>query len=159
MKPSKHLIEVQAEEHIGPLEVQPVDDAVRLTLLLHEMEESCEVVVVISDDAALRDLNRRFRGIDQLTDVLAFSNETRGPFTGAGQFPRYLGDIVISLDRAREQAEAVGGPLEQELQVLAVHGTLHLLGYDHDTPEHKARMWSIQAQILEHLHVDIALPE
>jgi probable rRNA maturation factor len=156
----KYHIEIQIEEHVGPVDAQPIDDAVRLTLLHQSVEEASEVVVVVSDDAALADLNLRFRGVARSTDVLSFENETRGPYSiGIGGLPRHLGDIVISLDRAREQADAVGGSLADELQVLAVHGALHLLGYGHADEREKEQMWAIQSEILRMLDVDIPLPE
>jgi probable rRNA maturation factor len=158
MKGSHH-IEVQVEDQVGAVEVEPVEKAARLTLM-HHLKEPCELVVVISDDASLEDLNRRFRGIGRPTDVLSFANDTKGPFSvGAGEFPRYLGDIVISVDRAREQAAAVNASLTAELQVLTVHGVLHLLGYDHDNDQTKEQMWAIQSEILHLLGVDIPLPE
>jgi probable rRNA maturation factor len=161
VKPAKrHTVDIQVEEHVGPVDIGPLREAVIETLAQQGVNEACEVVVVISDDAALRDLNARFRGIDAPTDVLSFSDDTRGPFAGAnGNFPLYLGDIVISIDRAREQAEAAGGTLVQELQLLAVHGVLHLLGYDHAEPAEKAAMWSAQSAILTTLGADISTPE
>ncbi len=156
----KYHIEVDVEESVGPLDIQPVDDAVRLTLLMQNVAESCEVVVVLTDDTAIEDLNRRFRGTPAPTDVLSFANESRGPFAmGSPDYPRHLGDIVISIDRARDQAEAAGGTLEAELQLLAVHGTLHLLGYDHADEQQREKMWAIQTEILRMLGVNIALPE
>ena len=96
------------------------------------------VTVLITGDEKLRELNRQFLGQDEVTDVLSF-NETPGwrngvPPAGAGAFPAgeaRLGDIVISLPQAQRQAEAAGHPAERELAMLAVHGVLHLLGYDH----------------------------
>ncbi len=155
-----HQIDVQVEEQVGPLNTEPVEQAALLTLLRHELGEPCELVVVLSDDESLADLNRRFRGEPYPTDVLSFADDTRGPYSGsAAGFPRYLGDIVISVDRAREQAEAVGGSLEDELRVLTVHGVLHLLGYDHAEEAEKEKMWTQQNQILRLLQVDIPLPE
>lgn len=155
-----HHVEVQVEEQVGPLDTTAVEQAALLTLLRHGLGEPCELVVVISDDEALRDLNQRFRGIPSPTDVLSFADDTKGPFSsGAAGFPRYLGDIVISLDRARVQAEAAGGSLEDELRVLTVHGVLHLLGYDHEDTGDKERMWAQQTEILQLLHVDLPLPE
>jgi len=157
---NRHIVDIQVEEHVGPVDIKPLRKAVIETLAQQGVSEACEVVVVISDDAALRDLNARFRGIDAPTDVLAFADDTRGPFAGgSGKFPRYLGDIVISIDRAREQAETAGGVLVQELQLLTVHGLLHLLGYDHAEPAEKAAMWAAQTAILMALGADIALPE
>ena len=155
-----HHVEVQVEEQVGPLETTAIEQAALLTLLRHDLGEPCEVVVVVSDDDALRDLNQRFRGIPRPTDVLSFADDTKGPFSGGtAGFPRYLGDIVISLDRAQAQADEVGGSLQDELRVLTVHGVLHLLGYDHEDHLDKERMWAQQTEILRLLHVDIPLPE
>jgi probable rRNA maturation factor len=99
-----------------------------------------EVSLVVTDDAAVHALNRQYRGIDQPTDVLSFS-QVEGPGTAGradSAFPRPpnealpLGDIVISGDRAREQAREYGHSRRRELAYLAVHGLLHLLGYDHE---------------------------
>ncbi len=103
-----------------------------------------EVGVALVSDAAIRRLNWRFLGIDRPTDVMSFPLDTtrtqrglasrpraRGPsVTTARSRRRYLGDVVISVDRARVQARAAGHPLRSEIAVLAVHGVLHLLGYD-----------------------------
>lgn len=160
MRPTRHYIDVQVEEQVGDVETAPVERAARLTLMRHELDESQELSVVISDDAALEDLNRRFRGEPHPTDVLAFPDDTRGPFSaGGGGMPRYLGDVVISCDRARQQAEEAGGTLSEELQLLTVHGVLHLLGYDHTNEQEKEQMWAIQSEILRLLGVNIRLPE
>ncbi len=160
MNVKRHLIDIQVEEQVGPVEKNPLRKAVVETLTQMAVNEPCEVVVVISDDAALLDLNRRFRGVDRPTDVLSFADDTRGPYAGGGgRFPHYLGDVVISIDRARAQAAAAGGELVQELQLLTVHGILHLLGFDHADPAGKAEMWAAQAGILAALGVNIALPE
>lgn len=161
----KHVVDVRIEhaaqqtEHGASemLDMTLLKVAALATLKHCDVHEACEITVVISGDSTLQDLNRRFRGMDRPTDVLAFPNDSRGPFAGGGpNFPRYLGDIVISLDRAQEQAESFGGTLNQELQLLIVHGTLHLLGYDHMEPKEKAQMWGIQRTILELLGVDTA---
>lgn len=160
MNAKGHLIEIQVEEQVGSVDTKPLRKAVVKTLTMAEIGDPCEVVIVISDDAALHDLNRRFRGVDKPTDVLSFADDTRGPYVGgAGRFPQYLGDVVISIDRARAQAEEAGGTLEQELQLLAVHGVLHLLGLDHADKAGKAMMWTAQGKILAALGVDIPLPE
>jgi probable rRNA maturation factor len=160
MNKQHHTIEVQVEEQVGPVNTDPVEQAARLTLMRHDLDSPCELVVVISDDVSLKDLNHRFRGVPHTTDVLAFPDDTRGPFSGgAAGFPRYLGDIVISLDRARAQAAEAEGTLDEELQLLVVHGVLHLLGYDHTDESEKEQMWAIQSEILHFLGVDIPLPE
>lgn len=106
------------------------------------------LTIVITGDAALRKLNRDFLGIDAPTDVLSFAVEgvpvQTGPVTTG-----YLGDVVISLARARAQAKIGGHALIDELRLLVIHGVLHLLGRDHDTIEAKRRMWALQAKALK----------
>lgn len=112
-----------------------------------------ELSLVLGDDAQLRDLNYRHLGIDAPTDVLSFPAEATDPESGAP----YLGDVVISVERAAKQALRAGHSLEAELQLLVVHGVLHLLGHDHADPEPKAAMWAAQADILHDLGVELDL--
>jgi len=130
-----------------------------LATLLHQDAPPVEVAVVVSDDETLRELNRRYRGVDAPTDVLAFPNEARGPFVGVGGQPRYLGDVIISYPRAEEQAARAGHSVAAELQLLVVHGVLHLLGHDDQVEPERARMWAAQEAILKTLGVEIDLPE
>src|SRR5215217_5392079 len=117
-----------------------------LAALTHESESlDCELSIVLTDDARLQELNRDYLGIDAPTDVLSFPASETDPETGS----RYIGDILISVPRAQSQANAAGHPLESEVQLLVVHGVLHLLGHDHADPEEKARMWKAQAETLE----------
>jgi probable rRNA maturation factor len=106
-----------------------------------------ELTIVLTYDARLKELNRDYLGIDAPTDVLSFPASETDPETGA----RYIGDILISIARAQSQAAAAGHPLESEVQLLVVHGVLHLLGYDHAKVQEKARMWQAQAEILAQL--------
>jgi probable rRNA maturation factor len=116
--------------------------------LAHESQSlEFELSVVLTDDARLHKLNQDYLGIDAPTDVLSFPASETDPETGT----RYLGDILISMPRAQSQADAAGHPLESEVQLLVVHGVLHLLGHDHAQAEEKARMWKAQAEILERL--------
>lgn len=115
-------------------------------VLAHQSADG-DLTIVLTDDAQLHDLNRDYLGIDAPTDVLSFPASETDPETAR----RYLGDVLISIPRAEEQARAAGHALEAETQLLTVHGTLHLLGYDHAEAEEKARMWETQAQILEGL--------
>ena len=109
-----------------------------------------DLSIVITGDEDVRILNQRFLGIDAPTDVLSFPAGEIDPETGRG----YLGDVIISLSRAVDQAVQRGHSTEAELQVLVVHGVLHLLGYDHATSAEKNRMWSIQGKILAALGLD-----
>jgi probable rRNA maturation factor len=110
------------------------------------------LTVVIADDAEVRDLNRDYRGIDAPTDVLSFSAMETAPsdvaFVVAGPDLPYLGDVIVSYGRTAAQAAEQGHSVEQELRLLVVHGVLHLLGRDHDTPQREAQMWAEQAAIL-----------
>ena len=113
-----------------------------------------DITIVLTDDAQLHELNLEFLGVDSPTDVLSFPASESDPETGS----TYLGDILISIPRATEQALAAGHPVEAEVQLLVVHGTLHLLGYDHAEAEEKARMWKAQAEVMSRLglsHVKI----
>jgi probable rRNA maturation factor len=92
-------------------------------------------------------LNQTFRGIARSTDVLAFNQETLDPETGR----LYLGDIIISVERANQQAQEQGHSLDFEIVLLAIHGTLHLLGFDHYEPEDQREMWAIQEAIFQQL--------
>jgi probable rRNA maturation factor len=90
-----------------------------------------QVTVAVVPDATMRGLNKRFRGVNKATDVLSFPSQRGMRDKGSSRIPD-LGEIVIARGMAREQARALGHPLATELRVLALHGLLHLLGYDHD---------------------------
>jgi probable rRNA maturation factor len=118
-----------------------------LTPNLESALVDADMTIVLTDDAQLHELNREFLGVDAPTDVLSFPASESDPETGTP----YLGDILISIPRATEQALAAGHSMEAEVQLLVVHGTLHLLGHDHAEAEEKARMWSEQAEVLSRL--------
>jgi probable rRNA maturation factor len=117
-----------------------------LAVLTHQSVEG-DLTIVLTDDAQLHELNRDYLGIDAPTDVLSFPASETDPETAR----RYLGDILISIPRAAKQAQTAGHELEAEAQLLTVHGTLHLLGHDHAGEQDKARMWKVQAEILERI--------
>ncbi|HIP95981.1 MAG TPA: rRNA maturation RNase YbeY [Anaerolineae bacterium] len=152
--------EFTVDVHIAPQFERLVNaDLVRraaLAVLAHEgVTGQSELSVVITDDDEVHDLNRRFRGVDAPTDVLAFGETGEGtPFVTAPDAPIMLGDVVIACPRAQEQAAEAGHPLDAEIQLLVVHGVLHLLGYDHAQPEEKAVMWARQDEILRTLRED-----
>jgi probable rRNA maturation factor len=106
-----------------------------------------DMTIVLTDDRQLHELNLDYLGVDAPTDVLSFPAGEIDPETES----LYLGDIAISVPRAIQQAQNGGHPVEAEAQLLVVHGTLHLLGYDHSTDEEKNIMWSEQAKVLERL--------
>ncbi len=128
--------------------------AAQATLDQQRLKRHVELSIVLTGNAQLRALNRTFREVDAPTDVLSFATDEQ---------PRpdtvYLGDVIISYPRAREQARASGHPLEAELQLLVVHGVLHLLGHDHYTEAEKNAMWKAQAAVLKKIGAALTEPK
>ena len=153
MSKTLYKINVQIDEiFAGDVEPRRVREAARAALAQQAAPGPGELTIAVTDDAALRRLNRQFLRHDRPTDVLSFpADETK-------QTPRYFGDVVLSYPRAYAQAEAGGHPVEAEIQLLIVHGVLHLLGHDHARPKEKARMWAAQAEILRQLKAPITGP-
>lgn len=130
------------EEQVAALDLSLVERAIAAVLDAEGVAGPLELGVLISDDAHLHTLNRDFRGVDAPTDVLSFADDGAGsPFVSGSDAPPYLGDIAISYERVLAQAAEYGHSPERELAYLAAHGTLHLLGYDHERgPEDAAAM-------------------
>ena len=103
------------------------------------MEALSEVSVVVTDDDTVRQLNQRFRGVDAATDVLSFRLDTDG-FVTPPDSRRQLGELIISYPTAARQADEAGHDVEGELAHLVVHGLLHLIGYDHESPSDRRAM-------------------
>jgi len=115
-------------------------------------QSQAEVTLVITGDEAVRALNAQYRGIDAPTDVLSFSAQEPAPgFIAPPEASQYLGDIIVALPFVKRQSEELGRALIDELRLMAVHGTLHLLGHDHADAQDEAAMWEIQDRILERL--------
>jgi len=131
-----------------------VKQAADVTLARQGVDPQNELSLVITGDRKLKEFNTQFRGEAQATDVLSFP---AGEFT-PGLTAGYLGDVAISLPRARAQAKMEGHSLVEELQLLTVHGILHLLGHDHGDSQEKSRMWAAQDSILKQLGVSIKSP-
>jgi probable rRNA maturation factor len=138
---------INIESHVDFIETALLERAARLTLDHQSAPADADMTLVLTDDAQLHELNREYLGVDAPTDVLSFPASETDPETGQP----YLGDILISIPRATQQAQAAGHPVEAEVQLLVVHGTLHLLGHDHAEPAEKARMWEAQAEVMSRL--------
>lgn len=109
--------------------------------------DECEISLVLTDDVNIRELNKEYREKDSATDVLSFPMSD-DPFAEGGM----LGDIVISLEKAGEQAEEAAIRLERELAFLFIHGLLHLMGYDHEAgDDEEEEMFDLQEEILRNL--------
>lgn len=131
-----------------------VRNVIAETLTREGFDRFAEVSVSVVDDAEMRAINKKFRGVDAGTDVLSFplygAEELPGADDGRG-LPLALGDIIIEIGRVFGQAKAYGHAPERELGFLTAHGALHLLGFDHRTPEEEKRMMEKQERILENL--------
>lgn len=120
-----------------------IKKAVEGTLEYEEFTSDCEISVTFTDNENIRELNREYRDIDRATDVLSFPMDDEGDDV-------VLGDVVISLERAKEQAEEYGHSLEREISFLCVHSVLHLLGYDHELGEDEEKeMFEKQEEVLK----------
>ncbi|MGX7144486.1 rRNA maturation RNase YbeY [Facklamia languida] len=114
-----------------------------------------ELDVTLVDNPTIQTLNRDYRGKDQVTDVLSFALlEGEEPVDWSNlsdtvDYPTHLGDIIIAYQRAVDQAEEYGHSIDRELAFLAVHGFLHLNGYDHQTQEEELEMFRLQEEVLE----------
>ena len=133
--------------------------AVETTLDYEQYENPIEVSVTFTDNEGIRELNRKFRNIDRPTDVLSFpltdyTGESEEP--PVDEFVGMLGDIVISLEQAKKQAEEFGHSFEREAAFLTVHSMLHLLGYDHEAGgDEEADMRRRQREILDRMGLSL----
>ena len=131
-------------------------------LLQAEDCEDASVNFLLSDDEEIRRLNRIYRNQDKPTDVLSFAQmleDEERPFPELDEEETHLGDIAISVDTARRQAEEHGVSLELELSLLAVHGILHLLGYEDETYEGTAEMRKREREILDFSYPEHSFPK
>lgn len=142
------------------------EEVITFAIAHEEFPYEAEVNLTLTDNDGIHEINRMYREIDAPTDVLSFpllSYEKAGDFSAleddyednfnpdTGEI--MLGDIIISVDRVREQAEAYGHSERREYAFLILHSMLHLFGYDHMTPEEAAEMEAKQQQILEAMHI------
>lgn len=145
------LIDIRTEDF--PKTLEEVIETIVLDSLRYEgFDENCEVSISIVDNVEIQQINKQFRNIDRPTDVLSFPMLT---FAENEIMERnengeiVLGDIIISLERAKEQAEEYGHSLKREIAFLTAHSMLHLLGYDHMEPQEETEMFAKQKAILE----------
>mgnify|MGYP004497600983 FL=1 len=138
-------------EVINDTEVEVVElDKLReyITYIVGELKlEKCEFNIIIIDNEKIHEINKEYRGIDRETDVISFALEDNMDIEYTDF--RLLGDIYISIDRCYQQALEYGHSREREMCFLATHGILHLLGYDHMTPEDEKEMFDLQNKLLD----------
>jgi len=136
---------------IGPELYDIIKGVVREALALENFAADTDVSISLVDNDEIRDLNRTYRGVDSPTDVLSFPMLEGEDNIKILDMPLMLGDIVISLERAREQCKDYGHSFEREAGYLTAHGMLHLMGYDHQTEEDKKIMRQKEECVLEKL--------
>ncbi|PFA64444.1 rRNA maturation RNase YbeY [Bacillus sp. AFS015802] len=139
--------ETLTEEH-----TQLVQNILNFAAEKEGIEGDSEVSVTVVTNDRIQEINREYRDKDQPTDVISFALEELGEDEVeiiGGEIPRVLGDIIISIDRTKEQAEEYNHSVSRELGFLALHGFLHLLGYDHMEEEEEKRMFKRQKDILD----------
>jgi probable rRNA maturation factor len=137
---STYIIELQCEVDDAGIDRHALERLAARALETEQVPVPAELSVVLADDPTVHELNRTYRNTDAPTDVLSFSQLDGEQFTRAEGSTQHLGDIVISVETAARQAAEYRQTLQQELEHLLVHGVLHLLGYDHETPEDAAAM-------------------
>lgn len=142
---SKIEVFIQVEENIKEIETV---EKVLYSAIEKEQLDNVSFNLIIVDNKYIHELNKTYRNIDRETDVITFALEDESTVI-VPENERILGDIYISIDRAKSQAEEYGHSLLRELSFLAVHGFYHLLGYDHQTPEDEKIMFSKQEEVLE----------
>ncbi|MDZ5608031.1 rRNA maturation RNase YbeY [Bacillus pseudomycoides] len=132
--------------------VNMIRDLLEQAARMENVEDGTELSVTFVDNERIQEINRDYRDKDQPTDVISFAMEDMGEgemeIVGV-EMSRMLGDLIISIPRAKEQAEEYGHSFDRELGFLALHGFLHLLGYDHMTDEDEKEMFGKQKEILE----------
>ena len=126
-------------------EIESLRDFIDFAITYLKLEHVVFNVIIINNEEIHR-MNKEYRGVDRPTDVISFALEDDDTFISTDV--RVLGDIYISIDKAKEQAESYGHSLKRELSFLTIHGILHLLGYDHITNEEEKEMFNLQEMIL-----------
>lgn len=147
--PARYAVSLQvAPRYARFLRARSLAALARRALAAEGAPAGTAVGVVITDDATVRDLNKRFLGIDAPTDVLSFGLRGRERFVASSASARELGEVIIAYPTASRQARAARRPVADELAHLLVHGLLHLLGYDHERAADGRRMRAREDAIL-----------
>lgn len=131
-----------------------IEKCTAAALAEEEIEDDAEVSVTLVDNARIREMNKEFREIDSETDVLSFPlGDENGFEVDPDTDALLLGDIVISLEKARSQAEEYGHSFGREVAFLITHSLFHLLGYDHMTEDEEKEMFAKQEKVLQQLGI------
>lgn len=142
---------VDEGKHLTDKQIQLIIELLELAGEMEETSKDSELSITIVHDQEIKEMNHMYRGIDEPTDVISFEMQDDLedlPIDVQEQIGNLLGDIIVSIDRAREQAKEYNHSVEREVGFLVVHGFLHLLGYTHDTQEDENEMFTKQKEIL-----------
>lgn len=143
---------IDETEKVKESEITKIHDLLQFAATKQNLQGEIELSITFVHNEQIQEINKEYREKDQPTDVISFALEELGEgeiqLVGEG-LPRMLGDIVISIDKAEEQAKDYGHSYMRELGFLSVHGFLHLLGYDHMTKEEEEVMFTLQKDILD----------
>ena len=164
-----HVFVSLDEPFVGDIDPAWLETVMRAGLLAAGIAGDAEVSLLITGDETVRALNAEYRGLDETTDVLSFSDSHPGHWEGDGEGPQEppdvldfvlppgtpqpLGEIIVSWPQAQRQAVEHGGSAQRELAHLVVHGALHLVGHDHLGPEDTPRMQALEREALESLQL------
>jgi probable rRNA maturation factor len=143
---------VDETNQLSEEQMEQIENLLNFAAGMENVEDNSEVSVTFVSNERIHEINREFRDKDAPTDVISFAMEElgEGEIQLIGDLlPRVLGDIIISIPKAEEQAKEYGHSFIRELGFLSVHGFLHLLGYDHMEKEEEEKMFSRQKEILD----------
>lgn len=142
--------------HVTPAQQKLVNDLLQFAAKKLSLKENTEMSLTFVNNPEIKEMNAKYRGVDRATDVLSFAEEEAGAESPivmdpelAAEIPTNLGDLFISVDKVAEQAKFLGHSVDRELGFLAVHGFLHLNGYDHEQPADEKKMFGLQREILD----------
>src|SRR5690606_25072966 len=149
---------IELTDHDGRLttaERQLLENILQFAAQTEKLPDDAEVSVMIVSNDEIKRLNGEYRNKDEATDVVSYPLFERDEIERYDEsMPLALGDIVISYDRAKEQAQAYGHSFARELALLAVHGFLHLLGYTHDDEANEKQMFTKQERLLKEFQLE-----
>ncbi|MEX2226731.1 MAG: rRNA maturation RNase YbeY [Dehalococcoidia bacterium] len=149
---SGYVIEFQSDAREAGVDAHELERLAHRVLEAEDVVKPSELSIVLAGDAMVQALNREYLGIDAPTDVLSFSQTEGDGFARPAEASPHLGDVIISIDTARRQAEEYGLSLQDEVSHLLVHGILHLLGYDHEIADDERNMRVREDAILGEAH-------
>lgn len=137
--------------------IKLIEDILNFAGIYLKLPENTEMSVTLMDNEHIHEINKKYRGVDKPTDVISFAIEEDDPdevpiiLPEDEEFdiPKNIGDIMVSMDKVKEQAEYLGHSEDRELGFLVVHGFLHLNGYDHMKEEDEKEMFGLQREILD----------